>query len=186
MDGVGENTIPNRDIRQYIIKYATRTWHGNCLSSMIDIDALKFILFKGTSMMPGLKQGDILVVSPIQGIHPETGEIVLRKREDKTFVAHRVIGFDKKTATVCTRGDSCLFRDKIWHLGQNSGHVIAIWRNNSFLSVPEGPSFLKRYLAIARLHFKGLKRRLSYIQRYMIKAFKCKFGLLIDQSARKC
>jgi len=153
--------MPAGDLRELILKHISRKWHNTCLNNQYNVDALKFIPFQGTSMLPGLKKGDILVVLPTPGIHPVQGEIVLKRREDKTFIAHRVIGFNEKKKTVRTRGDSRLFSDKIWHLRQNFGRVIAVWRRNSILCVPEGPSFLKRCLASAHLLLPGVIRRLK-------------------------
>lgn len=110
---------------------------------------LVFIRFQGTSMQPGLREGDVLVAVPLNGSPPGRGEIVLRPRDEHVYEAHRVL--ECAGGRVVTRGDSRPFRDGAWPVAQCRGRVVAVWRGNALLQPPARPSAWVRLSALTRL-----------------------------------
>lgn len=161
MDGIKKNGMSDQDLRKIILRHIDKT-HGDIkLSDSDDPDGLRLIPFRGTSMLPGLKEGDILIVLPPQEYVPKVGEIILIEKGEKAFIAHRLIGFDRSTESVFTRGDSRLFRDRLSHSRYGCGLVVAVLRDNSLMNVPPPPGFVKRHLTIAGVMFSAIIRRLT-------------------------
>ncbi|MCD4715666.1 MAG: S26 family signal peptidase [Desulfobacterales bacterium] len=161
MDGINKNGMSEGDLRKIILRHIEKT-HGNIkLRDSDDPDGIRLIPFKGTSMLPGLKEGDILAVLPPKETAPKVGEIILTEKDEKAFIAHRVIGFDRSGTFARTRGDSRLFRDRLWHPRCAYGLVIAVLRDNSLMSVPPPPGVIRRYLIIGKFIFSAIARRLT-------------------------
>ncbi len=161
MDGIKKNGMSEGDLRKIILRHIKRT-HGSIkLPDSDDPDGIRLIPFKGTSMLPGLKEGDILAVLPPKETAPKVGEIILMEKDEKEFIAHRVIGFDRTGSFVCTRGDSRLFRDSLLRSKYVCGLVIAVLRDNKLMSAPPPPGFVRRYLTLAGFIFSAIARRLT-------------------------
>jgi len=152
--------MPTSDIREQVLNALSQTGRHEWLSETHDLNELQFVPFKGTSMLPSLKDGDILIVLPLGGHFPEKGDIILAQKGEKAFLAHRVLRFDRITALVRTRGDSRLLRDGLWNLMYSRGRVVGIWRDNKILDVAPPPPWKRRYRTIALLVFSAALRRL--------------------------
>ena len=152
--------MPSGDLRGAVLKYMAGSDLYSDLTDSSDLEALRFIPFKGTSMLPGLKEKDILAVLPIKESLPKIGEIVLMKRSEDEFIAHRLLGFDRITGSIVTRGDNQLFKDKPWDLAQCHCRVLAFWRNNVLMITPSPPSIFKRCISITCFWLFKLIRRL--------------------------
>jgi hypothetical protein len=161
MDGIKKNGLSEGDLRKIILRHIEKTRGNFKLPDSDDPDGMWLIPFKGTSMLPGLKEGDILAVLPPKETAPKVGEIILIEKDEKAFIAHRVIGFDRTRAFVCTRGDSRLFRDRLLNSRYYCGLVIAVLRDNNLMSTPPPPGFIRRYLTIAGFVFSAIARRLK-------------------------
>ena len=151
--------MPSGDLRDAVLKYMAGADLYSHPPGSSDLEALRFIPFKGTSMLPGLKEKDILAVLPIQESPPKIGDIVLMKRSENELIAHRVLGFDRITGSMATRGDNQLFKDQPWNLAKCHGRVFAFWRNNVLMISPGPPSILKRCISITRFWLFKLIRR---------------------------
>ena len=106
----------------------------------------------GTSMLPGIRPGDVLYVerAPISGLAP--GDIAVYLRRGR-IVAHRVVQVARQpTAAVITRGDALSCDDPPVHPGELLGRVTSI--------VP-GP----RAVPGIRRAAAGVRRRLAAIFR---------------------
>ncbi len=161
MDGIKRNGVSEGDLRKIILRHIEKT-HGNIkLPDSDDQDGIRLIPFKGTSMLPGLKEGDILAVLPPKETAPKVGEIILMEKDEKEFIAHRVIGFDRTGSFVRTRGDSRLFRDRLLRSKNGCGLVIALLRDNNLMSPPPPPGLVRRYVTLAGFIFFALSRRLT-------------------------
>lgn len=117
----------------------------------------------GTSMIPAVWPGDVLVVERRPPEKLQRGEIAVAEREG-TLVAHRVVapsapfvapGFNpaspRPTATVITRGDSQLLADEPLRPDELLGTVVLIERGTSARQPRRALGFAARLLAaIAR------------------------------------
>ncbi len=163
MGGIGINELPANDLQKQIIAFLIAKQEKKSNKFKGDLETLKLIPFKGTSMLPTLVEGDILVVAPITGTLPAPGDVILRAREKDTFVAHRVTGFDPARGMVFTRGDSLLVGDVGWNLRKNSGRVIGVWRNGVLIDLPPKPTLLRKAIVIGKLLFSKLIKRLGIL-----------------------
>jgi signal peptidase I len=77
----------------------------------------------GGSMSPFIRDGDTILITPIQG-KLRTGDIVLIKAEDGKVLLHRVVRKDK--AGLITRGDSNMEIDGTFPESQIVGRVTKI------------------------------------------------------------
>ncbi len=87
---------------------------------------------RGQSMKPNVLNGDTVEVAPISTGQPERGDIVLA-RGQAGFRLHRVIGRDRETGRIVTRGDAGQQDDEPTEMVL--GKVIAIERNGKKISL---------------------------------------------------
>ncbi len=83
----------------------------------------------GSSMLPAIWPGDVLVVAPAEGRRLGAGDIILFSREDRLF-AHRILEVhDRGSGTVLTtRGDALAQADAPVVAPQVLGRVVAVLR----------------------------------------------------------
>jgi len=80
----------------------------------------------GTSMLPSVWPGDILIVSQCNAADLSPGQIVLCYR-NQGFVAHRLVG--KRGNCLITRGDSLPYEDRPFGDDEVLGQVVSILRH---------------------------------------------------------
>lgn len=102
--------------------------------------------------LTGLKGGDILAVLPPKETAPKVDEIILIEKDEKAFIAHRVIGFNRTGTFVRTHGDSRLFRDRLLHPGYGCGLVIAVLRDNRLMGAPPSPRLYQEISGHSRIY----------------------------------
>lgn len=83
-------------------------------------------------MRPNVLDGDTVVVAPISAGRPKRGDIALT-RGDAGFVLHRVVGWDRATGAIVTRGDAGQQNDA--PVAKLLGKVIAIERGGRTISL---------------------------------------------------
>ncbi len=154
------NAVPEGDLRRQILKAVARHRDKSEYTSL-ETPGLFFVRFQGTSMQPGLREGDILVAAPIGDARPCKGHIVLRPRGGGVFEAHRVIRWMETPPAVITRGDSRPFRDRPWPPDHCGGVVVAVWRGNALMRPPERPSAEVRIRTLGAMLWRALFRRFS-------------------------
>jgi hypothetical protein len=116
----------------------------------------------GTSMLPSVWPGDILIVSQCNAADLSPGQIVLCYRNHE-LVAHRLVG--KRDNCLMTRGDSLLWKDRPFRDDEVLGEVISILRDGRWVDPSPawwhgaGCWILRRSQLSARV-LLGLKRRL--------------------------
>ena len=142
--------LPEGDLRQRILRAISQR-PDRVLPGPDEPSGLLFVRFEGTSMQPGLKEGDVLVAAPIRDRMPEVGEIVLRPRSGQVFEAHRVVRVQKDPMRVVTRGDSRPFQDRPWDPRDCGGMVVAVLRENKLLQPHARPSAWMRLACLIRL-----------------------------------
>jgi len=153
--------LPEGDLRQRILRAISQR-PDRVLPGPDEPSGLLFVRFEGTSMLPGLREGDVLVVSPLGERLPRVGEIVLRPRTGQVFEAHRVIRVQQDPMRVITRGDSRPFQDRPWDPRACGGAVVALMRGNALLQPPARPSAWMRLFALTRLIGGTLVRKISF------------------------
>lgn len=99
----------------------------------------------GTSMLPALWPGDILVIRD-SAADPCPGDIVLFLRHRRLF-AHRVVRATQ--SEVITRGDALPDRDPPVRASEVLGVVVRIIRDDSHPVSPAPPSYWHRFVAFA-------------------------------------
>ena len=163
------HSLPEGDLRQRILNAISQNADrdppgpGNTAGTTAGKrSGLLFVRFEGTSMQPGLKHGDVLVVEPLSGQVPQVGDIVLRPRSGQVFEAHRVIRVQQDPLRVVTRGDSRPFQDRPWDPRACGGAVVALMRGNALLQPPATPSAWMRLFALTRLIGGTLVRKISF------------------------
>lgn len=82
---------------------------GNRLN-MEEIDSLMPVY--GSSMAPGIMQGDKLILSSFDDQNLETGQIIVFEQDENTIV-HRIVGDYERDGFVLTRGDSNDYSEKV-------------------------------------------------------------------------
>ncbi len=152
--------LPEGDLRGKILSFFFKNRGKSFSLTGVEQEEISFVPFRGRSMLPGLKEGDILAVLPLRESDNLVGEIVLRKKDEKTLIAHRITDFYRTAGMVRTRGDSWPFYDQRWNISQGVGRVVAVWRDNRLLKPPKPPSWIKRYMSIAYVLINSLFRRL--------------------------
>lgn len=82
----------------------------------------------GRSMHPFIKDGDILIVEPMNGALARTGDIIFYRRSSGTLIAHRLIRGEKNKddTALITKGDSLKYHDTPIPAGQVLGRVVRI------------------------------------------------------------
>jgi uncharacterized repeat protein (TIGR01451 family) len=87
---------------------------------------------EGQSMQPNILDGDSIVVTPVDRLTLQPGEIALTRR-DGEFRAHRVVARDGATGAIVTRGDSGQQNDVAG--AEIIGRVVAIERGRRRVSL---------------------------------------------------
>jgi signal peptidase I len=116
----------------------------------------------GTSMLPSVWPGDILIINRCRVAELGLGEIVLCYRNEE-LVAHRLTG--KLGNRIVTRGDSLDYYDRPFEENEILGRVLSILRNGRYVDpAPRwwnhmGSWILRRSPLSVRM-LLGLRRRL--------------------------
>ena len=89
-----------------------------------------FLRFRahGSSMNPFVKNGNILIIEPLNGISVNIGDVVFYHRSDRSLIAHRLvkINVQKGEPHLITRGDSLNYFDPPVQSWQMIGRVVEI------------------------------------------------------------
>ena len=116
----------------------------------------------GTSMLPSVWPGDILIIDRCSAAELAVGEIVLCYRSEE-LVAHRLTGkFGKR---IVTRGDSLDYYDSPFEEDEIVGRVLSILRDGRYVDPSPtwwnrmGSCILRRSQLSVRM-LLGLRRRL--------------------------
>lgn len=109
------------------------TIQGQAFSAIIDALIRKGVSVKfrvnGTSMLPGIRTGDVIQLSPFQGRFPELGDVVARMADShQSIVIHRIIKIQKQGYLI--KGDSLFKADGLFHRESIIGFVSGIQREN--------------------------------------------------------
>jgi signal peptidase I len=82
----------------------------------------------GRSMQPFIKNGDILIVEPLNGASASIGDVIFYRRSDSSFTAHRLINVTGGSGgdVLLSRGDSLNYFDPPIQPEQVMGRVIQI------------------------------------------------------------
>lgn len=112
----------------------------------------------GTSMLPSIWPGDVLIVSPLSEATPATGEVVLFLRNGRLF-AHRVTA--RSGNQLITRGDALTQCDAPVSAGEQLGVVTGVVRDRGSTRVRSVPAIRHDAIAIAIRH-GGLTYRLIF------------------------
>jgi signal peptidase I len=110
----------------------------------------------GRSMQPFIKNGNILIVEPLNGTSANIGDVVFYRRAEGSLTAHRLIkvGHHEGSTVLITRGDSLGYSDPPVPIAQVIGKVIRVetdkrqLRLNGWLGRPFG--FCLAWLARGR------------------------------------
>jgi hypothetical protein len=129
---------------------------------------------RGSSMMPFVRNGDVLTAVSADASTLRIGDIAFYRRPDGSLVAHRVLARSRRrgaTPLICTRGDSRWLATESVSDDQVLGRIVRIeragrvirpghpaWRAASLLWAASQP-FGSRLLRIA--HRLGLRSRHS-------------------------
>lgn len=106
---------------------------------------------KGFSMSPFIRNGDVVTLSPVQGIFPRVGDVIaFVVRETDKLCVHRVVG--KKGEFYVTKGDNSNEPDESVLDENILGFVTRVERNGREVFLGLGP---ERFL-VAFLGGKGL------------------------------
>ncbi len=163
MDKLRNADTPSGDIRKSVINYLMRSQIRGAQLSATAMDALIIIPVMGTSMLPSLRSEDIIAAVPFDDIPPVPGDIVLLKRNEKTFIVHRVIEEGPSSHCIRTRGDSRILKDPPIRWQDCSGRVVGLWSDNKMLPVPPEPRFFVRWTVIASLLLKRLVNKMFQV-----------------------
>jgi RimJ/RimL family protein N-acetyltransferase len=99
-------------------------------------------LAKGGSMCPSIKNGDILIIEPLDGKKNQarTGDVIFYQNAQNRIVVHRLIKkcFLKNRLIFITRGDASAGEGEVVSLEQITGRVKAIERNGRKIDISFG------------------------------------------------
>lgn len=99
---------------------------------------------KGNSMIPFIKDSDIITISPYTDRQPLPGDIVAYlNRKTNRLVVHRLIKLSKRS--FIAKGDNCFNKDDAHGKNSIMGHVSHI--NNSLLMILVMSPSAKKFLA---------------------------------------
>ena len=111
----------------------------------------------GFSMAPFIKDGDIVTVSPLGGVLPRIGDVVIFVHPiNQNVVVHRVVA--KKGTAYRVKGDNSRGIDIPLPLDNILGRLIKLERNGKRVLFGQGPE----RLLIARLARGGLFHRILF------------------------
>jgi RimJ/RimL family protein N-acetyltransferase len=127
----------------------------------------EWLVLRGESMAPLLRDGDRLRVEPLSGRTPAPGEVVVARRGER-LVAHRLV--EVIGGEVVTRGDACRESDPPLPAGELLGRVVAVERRGRAIALPEapaesgaGPGLLGESEVVARHRAGTLPERFSMV-----------------------
>lgn len=133
---------PDSSVRDYLLVRENEAYKVSSAvaSSILDQDKAISIAAGGYSMWPVIRPGDKVIVTPLAGTEPETGDIVALIR-DGGFVVHRVIEIKKENgfSLFRTRGDASAAADPWMDITGIKGLVKNIIRSGKTLSVRKKP-----------------------------------------------
>lgn len=123
----------------------------------------------GSSMLPYIRNGKDQVTLSGLTASPKVGDVIFYRRDDCTYVLHRIIKIEKKFLILC--GDNQYTHEKV-ELSQVLAKLTMIHRNGKLID-PDG--FTTRvyifFLPIRRIYLHGLhfikriaKRTLSFLK----------------------
>ena len=164
-------TLKKRDSRQFAVV---------CEAALDDGLRVRFRA-DGRSMQPNVLDGDTVVVAPISAGKPRRGDIALTKG-DRGFVLHRVVGWDKSTGALITRGDAGQQNDA--PTAKLLGKVIAIERGSRTISFTARGTNLRHGLRIeTRRVLRAVAMRTSRFRSTLAPAVFMLFAFLLHPSA---
>ncbi len=107
---------------------ANRTDFLELSQELLDRGALLRFRAHGRSMHPFIKNGNILIVEPLNGTSASIGDVVFYRRSDGSLTAHRLIKVNhhKESTVLITRGDSHKYYDLPVPSEQVMGRIIRI------------------------------------------------------------
>jgi hypothetical protein len=109
----------------------------------------------GTSMVPFIKDGDVITVSPIGSVAPSVGDVVaVGTAGSGGLVLHRIVRRDRTGYWI--RGDNCLASDGLVCRSDLLGRVTAVARDDKAVALGLG----SERLFIALLSRQGILTRL--------------------------
>ncbi len=102
-------------------------------------EALKFKAY-GSSMLPFIKDGDVLTVRPVENGYWSVGQIVFYQSKDQNLLAHRIIRitFSDGNWRLGVRGDAMKAIAEEISEDQILGYVIDRQRNNKSVKMDRG------------------------------------------------
>jgi len=106
------------------------------------------LAFRGSSMLPTLREGDLLSVVRASAGELGGGEIVVFRRRDQ-YVVHRFLGRSPFDGRLLTKGDNCLRRDQPIEAEALVGRVVGVDRGGQRLEL--GPPAGRARSALASL-----------------------------------
>jgi Peptidase S24-like len=149
------------------MRSSTQVWQTHTVQRELAADILRTsgmvrLQAAGSSMLPTVWPGDILVVAPVTGPDVQQGDIVAFSRGGR-FVAHRVATtWTPSEPAVQTRGDALLEIDPPVSGGDIMGKVVLILRNGRCIEPHRSLRLRERVLA-------GLFRQSSFAVRIAVK-----------------
>jgi len=107
-------------------------------------------LYRGVSMTPTLRDGDVLLWRRNEGLPPvHTGDVV-GFFEDRRFIAHRVVRMDPGGAMATTRGDARLTADPPVLVNHIAYVAVAALRDGRPISLDPSSSSVRLSSALLR------------------------------------
>jgi signal peptidase I len=124
----------------------------------------------GSSMVPTVCDGDILVVAPLGRRLPRFGDIVLHHSADTgALIAHRIVGSRKQDNGLefFTRGDANLIQKEMVGADEILGRIVRIEHQSGGSSCTTGfRAYFAALIAIARSKTRRFVRRIrSFFRR---------------------
>ncbi len=119
-------------------------------------DSLRFRAC-GNSMLPFIRDGDVLLVSP--GLETRPGDVVLCRAGDGRLLAHRVARVHRQSHShsIVLHGDACPWPDGLFPLDNVLGRVVAVERGMQHIRLDAG---LPRWLGWLWIGAWPLRRRI--------------------------
>ena len=131
------------DPRLFVIKAEERPISGQALLELMQAVLAKGVPFRfcarGWSMVPFIRDGDVITVSPLQDDLPGTGEVVAFVRPGAgNLVVHRIVA--RCNAAVCIQGDNGMgYSDGIIPQENLLGRVTRVERQGRSIWLGLGP-----------------------------------------------
>ncbi len=118
---------------------------------------------QGQSMVPAVRDGDVLTVAPARLADLRVGEIALLRVGDRQVVAHRVLGrrTEDGQPVLMTRGDAVGMPPDAVREGDVLGRVIERERNGRAVRLDRGPRRLLGRLLVVWLPVRARLARLA-------------------------